>query len=64
MAAIATGKSVGELGAQQEDLGGVVDPQQQHDQGARRAVGRRYVAAADVERDQVLAALEQHRCDP
>ena len=58
---MAFGKGTGELGAQQEDLSGIVDPQQKHDQGAGRAVGGGNIALADIERDQILAALEQER---
>jgi hypothetical protein len=39
VAAVAFGKGAGELGAQQEDLSRIVDPQQKHDQGAGRALG-------------------------
>ena len=52
VAAVAIGKGVGKLRAQQEDLGRVVDPQEKYDQGACRAVGRGNVALAKVERDQ------------
>ena len=39
MAPEAFGKRVRELGAEQKDLSGVIDPQQQHDQSACGPVG-------------------------
>jgi hypothetical protein len=62
MAAVAFGKGAGELGTQQEDLGRIVDPQQKHDQGAGRAVGRGNIALANIERDLIVATLEQDGC--
>src|SRR5450631_4891941 len=59
MTAVALGEGVRELGAKEEDLGRVVDPDQEHDQGAGGAIGRGDIALADIERDQVLAAFEQ-----
>src|SRR5262249_809844 len=56
MAAIDAGPGTGELGAQQEDLRGVEDPEQQDDQRARCAERRGDTAVPDVKRDQVLAA--------
>src|SRR6185437_10927276 len=49
----------GEFGAEQEDLGGIVDPQQDDDQRPGRAIGRGDLAAADVKTDQPLAHREQ-----
>src|SRR5262249_13284659 len=48
-----------QFGAEQEDLTGVVDPQQQHDEAAGGSIGRGDGAAADVPADQRFAGDEQ-----
>src|SRR5688572_11843877 len=45
----------GELGAQEEYLRGVIDPEHHHDEGAGGAEGLRHFALAYVEADEELA---------
>jgi len=52
---------VGELGAEEEDLGRVVDPGQDEDHPARGPVGRAELAAAEVHADHHLADEEETR---
>ena len=49
----------GEFGPQQENLRRVVNPEQQHEQAARRAVAVSHQAAAEIERDEIFAQQEQ-----
>jgi hypothetical protein len=44
-----------EFGAEQKDLSRIVDPYKNYDERACRAVGRRHVAAPNVQADQMLA---------
>src|SRR3984893_14575108 len=50
-----------ELGAEQKDLGRVIDPHEDDDERARSAVDRRHVAASNVQADQILADRKQPR---
>ena len=44
-----------EFGAEQKDLGRVIDPYQNNDERARSAVAGRHVTASNVKADQMLA---------
>ena len=52
-----------DLGAEQDDLRRVVDPDQQHDERCGRAVRRFQTLAADVPGDGELARLKQEGGD-
>src|SRR6185503_17204243 len=52
---------LGELGTEEDDLGRVVNPEQDDDEGAGGAVDGCHRAAAQVETDERLADREQHR---
>ena len=54
---------LGELCAQEEDLRGVVDPQQHDRERARRAVGRAHRRPAEVQADRELPHREEQRGD-
>src|SRR5579884_2793909 len=56
LAAFALGIGVGELGTKQEDLRGVVDPQQDQNQRPGRTKSRSDAALADVESQQIFAS--------
>ena len=62
------GVGPGKLGAEQKDLGGVVHPDQQHDQRTGRAESGRDGALAEIQSDQRLADREEKggddRADP
>src|SRR5204863_6724677 len=53
----------GELRADEEDLGGVVDPDQENDQRAGGAVLPGDAALSEVQPDQELARREERRRD-
>src|SRR6266850_8183218 len=57
--AVMIGVHFGELGAEEKDLRRVVDPGQQHEKRAGRAVCRREAAAAQVQSDCKLAQREE-----
>jgi hypothetical protein len=50
-----------QLGAEEDDLGGVVNPYQQDDDRRCRTVGGLQTLTADVPADRELAEVEQHR---
>src|SRR5829696_4310442 len=52
-----------QLGAEQEDLRGVVDPEHQDDQRTRSAIGRVRSRLTEVPSDQRLSDREQQGCD-
>src|SRR4029453_4329245 len=52
-----------QLGAEQEDLRGVVDPEHQDDQRTRGAIGRVRDRLTEVPADQRLSDGEQQGCD-
>ncbi len=59
LAAVMMGPDLGEFGAQQEYLRRIIDPDQQHDDAARRAIDIRGDEIGQVVTDQGLADLEQ-----
>ena len=61
--AVAARVDAGELGAQQEDQRGEVDPEQEQHQRAGGAVGGVDAGPLEIEADGVLADREQHRGD-
>src|SRR5207247_9343893 len=61
--ATAPGPYLGEFRTEQEDLGGVVDPHHDDDEGAGRAVRGGHRAPAEVEPDEELADSEEERGD-
>jgi hypothetical protein len=48
-----------ELCAEQEDLSGIVDPHENHNERTCSAIGGRHVAASNVKANQMLADREQ-----
>jgi hypothetical protein len=56
------GISVGDLGAHQDDLRGVVDPDQHHDDRCRGSVSGFKPLLSDIEANSRLAQLEEKRC--
>src|SRR3981189_1239161 len=57
--AVAPREGARELGAQQEDLRRIEDPEQQDDERARRAIGRGRIALDGIRAVHVLATIEQ-----
>src|SRR3954466_12363418 len=57
------GIDLGELGAKQENLRGIIDPHQYHDEGPGRSVARLHAAFADIQPDYEFAKREQQRSD-
>ena len=58
-----TGISAGDLRAHQDDLRGVVDPDQYNDDGSRGSVGRFKPLFTDIETDGSLPEFEEERCE-
>jgi hypothetical protein len=56
------GIGVGDLGAHQDNLRGVVDPDQHHDDRGRSSVSGFKPLLSDVEADSRLTQLEEKRC--
>ena len=56
------GIGVGDLGAHQDNLRGVVDPDQHHDDRGRSSVSGFKPLLSDVEADSRLTLLEEKRC--
>src|ERR1044072_8532406 len=61
LAAVMAGIDLGELRPQQENLRRIVDPEQQQDEAARRAIGRTHGAAPQIDADGGLPGEEQQR---
>src|SRR5512145_585417 len=54
------GVDLRELGPEEQDERGVVDPDQEHHEGAGRAVGGADARTPEIEADEELADAEQH----
>ena len=50
-----------EFGTEQEDLGRIIDPDEQHDERGRSPIGRFQALGPDVPADHEFAEIEQHR---
>jgi hypothetical protein len=59
--AVTVGVDAGEFSAHQDELGGVIDPDQHHDDRSRGPIGRFEALLADVEADEKFSHLEQRR---
>src|SRR5450755_1268279 len=63
LARLKVGMSFREFRAEKEYLRRIIDPKQDHDQRAGRAVRRRYRGASDIPTNQRLARYEQKSRD-
>jgi len=55
------GVNVGELGPQEDKLGGIIDPGENNDHGTGCTESGGDAAVAEIESDSKLTKIEQHR---